>query len=172
MFTKIKEYFKKLHEAFKNLFKKVVATVVPTPPVETPVEPPEATVVYDLDTEAGWTAYRASFPLTTQAYIMTWEQKVAHEAANPPQTGGVDRTGFELKESNGWMVENILTNGVIYTFYIDKPGTIEVMGVSGNQINKVNGVGVIYVGQLPNQVPGPVNIVVESVNGQVAVQLV
>jgi len=94
-----------------------------------------------------------------------------------PIEGGFDRSGFDLTPENGLMVHPTVTPGVPYTFTFPRNtgGTIRVFGVGGDQINKVNGRGVIKDTSLP-AVGGAISLTVEGVglNGQIrlGVQLV
>lgn len=131
--------------------------------------PKQATAVLSLDTREGWDAWRNTFVPSTRSFIPTWEEKVRRDSV-VVDGPAVDRSGFELNQANGWLVTPRLVNNTPYTFILGKPGTVKVSGSSGNQVNKVNGQGVIYSAEIPNQ-SKTITLVVESVNQSLPVEV-
>lgn len=144
---------------FRNLFKRSESKPVAK---EATIVAEKATPVLSLDTREGWDAWRNTFAASTRSFIPTWEEKVRRDSV-VVDGPAVDRSGFELTEQNGYLVTPKLVNNTPYTFILGKPGTVKVFGVSGNQINKVNGQKVIYEAEIPNQ-SGSITLVVESVD--------
>lgn len=60
----------------------------------------------------------------------------------PAGGSGGSRNGFHVTVENSPRV-NVLQNGQPYTFLLAHPGTVRVFGVSGTQLNRVNGRDVI-----------------------------
>lgn len=157
---------KRLIQWIKSLFKDQTSVVTGAPLTQSPSQP---TKVLGLDTEAGWNAWRDSHVPTTRSYIPTWDKKARIDQLIAASQGpGVDRSGFELNEQNGYLVHPTLLNGEFYTFTLGKPGTVRVFGVSGNEIYKLNGQDVIKEGSIPNQ-SGTVTFAVVSANPGVPV---
>lgn len=156
MLQKLKQLLQKLKQLFKS--PATAQSPTPTSPVHQSASP-----VLGLDTKEGWEAYRNSFVPSTRSFIHTWEEKLERDKRDAANSQGapVDRSGFALTEANGWLVTPKMANNTPYVFTLGKSGTVKVSGHSGNQVNKVNGQGVLYAGEIPNQ-SGTITLAVES----------
>jgi hypothetical protein len=166
--------FKRLIQWFKNLFSKTETLASSATPVQPTQSPSQPTKVLSLDTREGWDAWRNGHVPSTRNNIPEWERKLEIDKLIAASQGpAVDRSGFELNASNGYLVTPLLTNGQVYTFILGKPGTVEVSGWGGNQVLRVNGQSISpsYVAHIPNQ-SGSISLSVESLDGRVMVQVV